>query len=59
MEVFRVPVMKFKLWRVRVSAATNLLRLSTRDSYIQIKEWGSNDAYRHFRVLDPYAMVEG
>ncbi|HZM78502.1 MAG TPA: hypothetical protein VFC19_22475 [Candidatus Limnocylindrales bacterium] len=56
--VLRVPVYKFKLLKVRLSSTADF-RLDTRDSFFQIKEWGSEGPYHEMRLLGDYALVEG
>lgn len=56
--VFRFPVYKAKEYKFRLSS-TSEFRLAGRDSFIEVKEWGSNDAYRQLRVFGDYAFIEG
>jgi len=56
--VFRVPVQKFKLIQATINGPSEF-RLDTRDTYFDLKEWGSDGEYRGFRLLGDFSMVEG
>lgn len=56
--IFRVPVYKGKLYKVRLASTTEF-RLDPRDSFIQVKDWGSDGAYNELRIFSDYSMVEG
>lgn len=56
--VGRFPVYKGKLFHVRLSSTTEF-RLDGRDTYIQVKEWGSPNAYQPLKVFSDYSLVEG
>ena len=59
--VFRFPVYKGKLYQLRIAPADNATewRLDTRDSYIEVKEWASNGAYRKMRMFGDFSFIEG
>ncbi len=56
--VFRVPVMKGKVWKLRLSSTTEF-RFDTRDSFFEIKPWGSESPYQELRIFGDFATVEG
>lgn len=56
--VFRVPVYKAKLWKIRLSSTAEF-RLDGRDTYFEIKEWGSDGPYQQMRVFSDYSLIEG
>jgi hypothetical protein len=56
--VFRVPVWKAKLWKLRL-ASDAAFRLDTRDTFFEVKEWASDGPYAELRVFGDFAMVEG
>lgn len=56
--VFRVPVMKAKLWKARISSST-AFRLDTRDTFFEVKEWGSDGPYQELRIFSDFSLVEG
>lgn len=56
--IFHVPVYKGKLYKVRL-VSTAEFRLDPRDSFIQVKDWGSDGAYQELRVFGDYSLVEG
>lgn len=55
------PVYKGTLYKFRIGDVSQNAewRLDTRDSYIEVKEWGSEAPYRQMKVFSDYAMVEG
>ena len=55
------PVYKGTLYKFRAGDVDQNAewRLDTRDSYIEVKEWGSEAPYRQMKVWSDYAMVEG
>lgn len=56
--VFRYPVYKAKQYGMRVSCITPF-RLSTGNTYIEVKEWASNDAYRQLKVYSDFSYIQG
>lgn len=56
--IFRVPVMKGKIWKVRLASASEF-RLDTRDSFFEIKDWGKDMEYQKLRILSDFSLVEG
>lgn len=59
-DIFPVPVHKFKLIQATVEGADGSeFNLDSRDSYFDIKEWGSDGEYRGFRLFGDFSMVEG
>lgn len=56
--VFRVPVMKGRLWAIALESAGEF-RLDTRDSYVEFREWGTDDAYQKLRVFSEFSIIEG
>lgn len=56
--IFRVPVFKGKLYRLRIASSSEF-RLDGRDSFIAVKNWGSDGAYQELRVFGDYSLVEG
>jgi hypothetical protein len=59
--VFRVPVYKAKLYKIRLATSdgTTPFRLDPRDSFFQVKNWGSDSPYSELRLFSDYAMVQG
>jgi hypothetical protein len=60
-DIFRVPVYKGKLVKMRldsVDGATNM-RLDPRDSFFEVKQWGSDGPYNKFRIFGDFSSVEG
>lgn len=59
--VFRLPVYKGKLFQLRIAPTDNLTewRLDGRDSYMEVKEWGSDGPYHKMRVFSDFSMIEG
>jgi len=58
-DVFRIPVQKFKLLQASITGTGGEFSLDSRDSYFDIKEWGSDGEYRGFRLFGDFSMVEG
>lgn len=56
--IFRVPVMKAKLYKLRIDSETEF-RLDTRDTFIEVKDWASDGAYQKLRVFGDFSLVEG
>lgn len=56
--IFRVPVYKGKLVKVRLASTTEF-RLDPRDSFVQVKDWGSDGPYQELRIFGDYSLVEG
>ncbi len=56
--VFRVPVMKGKLFKLRIGSGTEF-RLDTRDTFIEVKPWDFDGENQKIRVFGDFAMVEG
>lgn len=56
--VFRVPAYKAKLWKIRLSSTAEF-RLDGRDTFFEIKEWGSEGPYQQMRVFSDYSLIEG
>lgn len=59
--IFRVPVMKGKLYKMRLASGDGIttFRLDTRDTFFEIKDWGSDGAYNKIRVFGDFSLVEG
>lgn len=59
--IFRTPVYKGKLFKVRLvtSDGTTPLRLDTRDSFFEVKNWGSDGPYSELRIFSDYSLVQG
>jgi hypothetical protein len=59
--IFRVPVMKGKLFKFRVASSdgSSNFKLDTRDSFVEIKDWGKDAQYSNLRVFSDYSLVEG
>ena len=55
--IFRAPVMKGKLFKMAFSSAGEF-RLDTRDSFLEVKDWGSAAAYSRIRVFGDGSLVE-
>ena len=55
------PVYKGTLYKFRIGDVSQNAewRLDSRDSYIEVKEWGSESPYRQMKVFSDYALVEG
>lgn len=55
------PVYKATLYKFRIGDVSQNAewRLDTRDSYLEVKEWGSEAPYQQMRIFGNYAMVEG
>lgn len=56
--IVRAMVLKGKMFKVIINSASQF-RLDTRDSFIEVKQWGSDGAYQQLRVFGDYAMIEG
>jgi hypothetical protein len=56
--VFRVPVMKGKLYRANISSSVEW-RLDGRDSFFEIKNWASDDMYQKMRIYSDFAEIRG
>jgi hypothetical protein len=57
--IFRVPVMKGKICQLFLNTTGTTFRLDPRDSFIEVKDWGTDDAYRQLRIFSDYAEIEG
>jgi hypothetical protein len=59
--IFRVPVMKAKLYQVLINTSDNVttLRLDPRDTFLEVKNWGVDDAYHELRIFSDYADIQG
>jgi len=59
--VFRLPVYKGKLFQLRIAPTDNLTewRLDGRDSYLEVKQWGSDGPYHKMRMFSDFSMIEG
>jgi hypothetical protein len=58
--IFRVPVTKFKLAKFRIASSDGSnFNLDTRDSFVEIKDWGKDQQYSNLRVFSDYSLVEG
>ena len=56
--LFRVPVMKGKLYKMRLDSEETF-RLDTRDSFFEVKPWGFSGQYQRLRVWSDFSFVEG
>lgn len=56
--ILRVPVYKGKLYSIRLASDVEF-RLDPRDSFFEIKEWASDNAYSKTKVFGDYAFIEG
>lgn len=56
--ILRVPVMKGKIFKARIDSAAEW-RLDGRDSFFEVKEWGSDAAYSKMRIYSDFSVVEG
>jgi hypothetical protein len=59
--IFRVPVYKAKMFKVQLYSTDSTVnfRLDPRDSFFQVKEWGSDGPYNEFRIFGDFAAIEG
>lgn len=59
--IFRVPVMKGKLYKLRIASSngTAEFRLDTRDTFFEVKDWASDGEYQKLRIFGDFSMVEG
>jgi hypothetical protein len=60
-DIFRVPVYKGKLVKMRLDSVdgTTNMRLDPRDSFFEVKQWGSDGPYNKFRIFGDFSSVEG
>lgn len=56
--VFRVPVYKGKLYKIRIQSDAEF-RLDPRNTLIHVKGWGTDTPYKKMRVFGDYSLVEG
>jgi hypothetical protein len=56
--IFRVPVMKGKIYKLRLDSAAEW-RLDGRDSFFEVKDWGTDLAYTPMRIFGDYAEIQG
>jgi hypothetical protein len=59
--IFRIPVMKAKIYQVEILTSDGLttLRLDPRDTFFEVKDWASDGAYDKLRIFGDFSMVEG
>lgn len=59
-DIFRIPAQKFKLIQATLEGKDGTeFNLDQRDTYFDLKEWGSDGEYRGFRLFGDFSMVEG
>lgn len=60
-DIFRVPVMKGKLWQILLKTSDDLtdFRVDPRATSFEIKGWGSDNQYNRVRALGDYSFEEG
>lgn len=56
--IFRTPVYKGKLYKGAISSTAEF-RLDGRDSFFEVKEWASDDAYQKLRIYSDFSVIEG
>jgi hypothetical protein len=56
--IFRVPVMKAKLFKIDIASSVEW-RLDPRSTFVEIKGWGSEGAYRKMRVFGDFSFIDG
>jgi len=54
----RIPVMKGKILEYLISSTAEW-RLDGRDSFVQLKEWGSPGPYQELAIFSDYSFIQG
>jgi len=59
--IFRAPVMKGKLFKLRLASIDGVtdVRLDPRDTFFEVKDWGSDGPYNELRIFGDFSLVEG
>ena len=59
--IFRSPVMKGKLFKLRIASIDGVtdVRLDPRDTFFEVKDWGSDGPYNELRIFGDFSLVEG
>jgi len=59
--IFRAPVMKGKLFKLRIASIDGVtdVRLDPRDTFFEVKDWGSDGPYNELRIFGDFSLVEG